>query len=175
MTTQQQMYDRLDAPMAEAWMPEEGDKLIGIVTDIDTRSSEYGDDYTILTIETEDGEAWAFHAFRTVARNEVAKANPQVGDKVGVKYLGVSTKEPPKGQSAPHLYRVIVFERGAFGQAAEAGKLAALSQASPSAVAAAEAAAMEAAAQERADASRAEASRKAAQAHGIEVAEPESF
>ena len=96
------MHDRLDT-FADAWKPEPGDKLIGTVVDLDERDSAYGDEpYPIVTIETDDGNELAFHAFHTVARNELAKQRPVVGDRIGVAYHG---KKDGKNYES---YRVIV-------------------------------------------------------------------
>src|SRR5206468_3062798 len=92
--------ERLDA-FAEPWKPEPGDKLIGEVADLDERESEYGS-YPIVTVLTDEGEELAFHAFRTVAKNELAKVRPQIGDRIGIAYHG-----KPDGKDY-ELYRIIV-------------------------------------------------------------------
>ena len=66
-----------------------GDKLIGTVVDLDERDSDYGDEpYPIVTVETDDGNELACHAFHTVARNELAKQRPVVGERIGIAYHG---------------------------------------------------------------------------------------
>ena len=94
--------DRLDS-FAEAWKPEPGDKLIGTVVDLDERDSAYGDEpYPIVTVQDDDGNELAFHAFHTVARNELAKQRPAIGDRIGIAYHG---KKNGKNYES---YRVIV-------------------------------------------------------------------
>jgi len=95
--------DRLDN-FAEAWKPKPGDKLIGVVVDLDERASDYddGSPYPIVTVENDDGQELAFHAFHTVARNELGKQRPQIGDRIGIAYHG-----KPEGKSY-ESYRVIV-------------------------------------------------------------------
>lgn len=102
MTTRS-LSDRLDS-FAEAWKPKPGDKLIGVVVDLDERTSDYDDGapYPIVTVETDDGQELAFHAFHTVARNELGKQRPQLGDRIGIAYHG-----KPEGKSY-ESYRVIV-------------------------------------------------------------------
>jgi hypothetical protein len=95
------LSDRLDESFAEAWKPEPGDKLIGVVTELAERENEYGR-YPIVTVRTEDGDELAFHAFRTVAKNELARCRPEVGDRIGIKYLG-----KPEGKEY-ELYRIKV-------------------------------------------------------------------
>jgi hypothetical protein len=107
--------DRLDAGYAKAWKPKRVDKRLekpsekveGVVADISLVSSEYGEPYVCLTIEQDDGVEVAFHAFHTVARAEIAKKQPQVGERVAVGYYG--TGEPAKsGMSGPQLFRLVV-------------------------------------------------------------------
>ncbi len=97
------LADRLDL-FAEPWMPGLGEKLIGEVVELDERENEYGS-YPVVTVLTDEGEERSFHAFRTVAKNELAKQRPQVGDRIGIVYLG-----KPEGKDY-ELYRIKV-ERG---------------------------------------------------------------
>jgi hypothetical protein len=94
------LADRLDS-FAEPWMPDAGEKLIGEVVDLDERENEYGS-YPVVTVLTDEGDELAFHAFRTVAKNELAKQRPQVGDRIGIKYVG-----KPEGKDY-ELYRIKV-------------------------------------------------------------------
>jgi hypothetical protein len=114
---------------ASAFRPDQGgpQKLIGQVVDIDVRGSDYGDDYTVVTVKDEEtGECFAWHAFHQTARDAVARLNPQVGDTVGVKYLGKSDKHKP-GQHPAVIWRFKIFEVGAYGEAVRAAKIAELS------------------------------------------------
>jgi hypothetical protein len=97
------LNDRLDS-YAEAWRPKPGDKLIGVIVDLDERASEYDEDpYPIVTVERDDdGREVAWHAYHTVARNELAKQRPQRGDRIGIAYHG-----KPDGKSY-ESYRIIV-------------------------------------------------------------------
>jgi hypothetical protein len=93
--------ERLDS-FAEAWRPEAGDKLIGTVVDLDERDSDFGDEpYPIVTVLTDTGDERAFHGFHTVARNELAKQRPKVGERIGIAYHGLSDKGYER-------YRIIV-------------------------------------------------------------------
>jgi hypothetical protein len=83
----------------EAWMPEPGEMLAGTITGVGVRSSEYGR-YPALTVQQLDGTEVVFHAFRTVALNEVIRARPKVGDMIAVAYLG----DPKK--IGYHEYRI---------------------------------------------------------------------
>jgi hypothetical protein len=76
-----------DLEFPEAWRPKAGEYLIGTVTSLDERDGEYGS-YPIVTVVTDDGKRLAFHAFHTVARGELARLRPKVGDEIGIKYHG---------------------------------------------------------------------------------------
>ncbi len=96
------LSDRLDRPVALPWRPTKGDKLMGIVVGRETRSSQYGD-YEAITIRDDaDGVNKCWHAFHTVSKTEVAKQNPQVDDRIGLKYCGKS------GEQGYEMYVVIV-------------------------------------------------------------------
>jgi hypothetical protein len=98
--------DRLDS-FAEAWRPEVGDKLIGTVIGVDMRDSDYGDPYPIIEVETDEGGQFAFHGFHTIARRELAKKQPQVGDRIGIKYYGRGEPAKP-GMSGAEKYKILV-------------------------------------------------------------------
>jgi hypothetical protein len=118
----QKLAERLDS-FAEGWRPKPGDKLFGLVTDVDSRESEYHDEpYPIITVEAEEGSTGdgemiqpgtelAWHAFHTIARREVAKQRPAVGDHIGIAYHGPADKAPA-GFSPAERWRVLVDERG---------------------------------------------------------------
>lgn len=125
----QDLVAALDAPQetAEAWVPQEGDKLVGSVTRLDKFDGGYGE-YPILTVSTEtgttqngspvkEGTEFAFHAFNTVPKNEVEKQNAQPGDRLGVAFLGEGRSK--NGQTFKN-YRVVVQKgQGATPSASE--------------------------------------------------------
>lgn len=71
----------------EPWKPEVGAKLVGEVIGVEQRDGEYGS-YPIVVVMTGDGSEFAFHGFHTVAKNELAKQRPEVGDRIAIKYFG---------------------------------------------------------------------------------------
>ena len=91
----------------EAWKPNPGDAVEGVITELTTRSSEYGDPYVILTVEDDAGSEHAIHCFHTMLRNEVERKAPQVGDRIAVAYHGLGESSAP-GMSPPHKYRLVV-------------------------------------------------------------------
>ncbi len=96
------ILDRLNRPPAEAWRPQVGDTLIGKVVELDIRTGVEFGDYPIVTVQTDDGRDLAWHCFHAVAKAELARRRPVVGDVIGVKALG-----RPAGKSY-ESYRVVV-------------------------------------------------------------------
>lgn len=108
------LANRLDN-FPEPWKPEPGDKLIGELVDFDTRESEYGDPYPILTVLAGDGSTMdgepisgehAWHAFHTMSRGEVQRKQPQIGEHVGISYYGEG--RAAEGMNAPKRFRLLV-------------------------------------------------------------------
>lgn len=91
---------------SEAWKPEDGSPQ-SIVGELIERATMPGDKYgpyPFLSILPDGSNtAWAVHAFGTVLQGEIAKQDPQVGDKVGLKFLGV-----PAGKEYK-LYKLVVI------------------------------------------------------------------
>lgn len=102
------LEDQLNAEQAESWKPEPGDAIIGEVVGISTRDAGWGP-YRLLTIKRDDGTSIAVHAFHDVLKQELAAIKPQIGHRIGIKYLGkpagknyahykVATENPPVEQ-----------------------------------------------------------------------------
>lgn len=121
------LEDRLESGLPSAWRPDQEDPavLIGEVMDIEVGESDYGR-YPIIVVRQADGEEKAVHGFHSVLQNELMKHKPQVGERVGIKYLGdVETKPGSKFKSYKG-YRVKVerdqataFDWNRIGQAPE--------------------------------------------------------
>lgn len=101
-----------DLRNAEGWRPEEGDLLIGEVTEVTSGWSDHaGDFYPILTIKRRDnGESVSVHCFHTVLKNKILTLRPQVGQTVGIKYLG--KHQHPKDASREVTDYVVKIEGG---------------------------------------------------------------
>jgi hypothetical protein len=95
--------DRLNQDV-EGWRPEPGDSIQGTVVAVDSRPSDYGDDYPLIEIEKEDGSVVAVHAFHTVLKREISRLAPAAGDKIGIRYSG---KEKGRNQDY-EKYRVLL-------------------------------------------------------------------
>lgn len=106
---------------SNAWIPKkEGDSFTATVVEIiagwsDTRTNggknpERGW-YPLVTCADENGVPIDWHAFETVAEKRVLQKQPLPGERITVTFLGVSDKTPPKGMSAPKLYKLEVHGR----------------------------------------------------------------
>ena len=78
-----ELEERLD-DIAEAWKPEEGDKLVGTVQSVEMFDGKFGP-YPLLVIESGDSREVAVHAFHTVLKSELSRKQPQPGDRIGLK------------------------------------------------------------------------------------------
>jgi hypothetical protein len=77
-----------DGDFAEAWRPEEaGSQLRGRIVRFDSRVGEHST-YAIVTVETTDGEEFAWHAFHSQAARALRRANPSVNDTICATYGG---------------------------------------------------------------------------------------
>ena len=98
------VLDRRDG-FPEPWKPSAGDKLVGQIIGIDVRETEYGE-YPILTVLTDTSAGLSFRAYHTVATNEIAKLDPDVGEKIGIAYHR-------KAADGRHeRYRILMLDRG---------------------------------------------------------------
>lgn len=100
------LKDRLDeeTQTADAWRPEPNEELIGTVRRYNMRKMDDGSEYPIVTIERDDGEKFAWHAFHKVGRDQLEEDRPRVGDEIGIRYLGMVEGDP----YSYHNYRVAV-------------------------------------------------------------------
>lgn len=104
-----------------AWIPEkEGDSIEGRIIEVikgwsDARTNGGKDMdagwYPLIRLQLDDGADRDVHCFSTVLENRVRDKRPLPGERVKITYLGVSRKEPPKGQNAPKLYRFEMPDR----------------------------------------------------------------
>ena len=103
------LEQRLEAGLPAAWRPdqEDADLLVGKVVDIQRGTSDY-EPYPLLVIEAEDGTEKAVHGFHTVLKNELLRQRPQIGERIGIKYLGEQATKPGSKFKSFIGYRVKV-------------------------------------------------------------------
>ncbi len=72
------------------WQPQEDDppKLKGTVTGVDFRPNKNGEQCPFVTVWTDDGKYWEVRGYHQVLWDELARRQPEVGDRIGIKYLG---------------------------------------------------------------------------------------
>lgn len=85
----------------ESWRPEPGDVLVGRVAHYDRGVTPYGEVRTCV-LEEDNGQRWTVWLSSTVLLELFKRERPQVGERIGLKYLG---KHPEHGY---HRYRLIV-------------------------------------------------------------------
>lgn len=102
-TSTRSLEERLALPTD--WSPELGDTLIGTIVDIYKRDGKFGP-YPVIVVLIDSGELFAFHASRMVAKDELARQRPQIGERIGIGYHG-----KPAGKSY-ESYRIIVERDG---------------------------------------------------------------
>jgi hypothetical protein len=73
---------------APAWrFEDDGATIIGEVVSFSEYDAGWGA-YPIITLRLSDGSERALHAQREVLQQELAKARPRIGERIGVKWLG---------------------------------------------------------------------------------------
>jgi hypothetical protein len=98
-----------------------GDRVIGTVLYVDSRTTEFGT-YPILVLKTDLGKEVAVHAFHAVLKREFIDRPPRRGERLGIKFLG-DTERGYKG------YRVVWEEVAPPDRPQIAGRADAESQA----------------------------------------------
>jgi hypothetical protein len=93
----------------ESWLPRDlgpGATLKGEIRSVSTFEGDYGPS-PVLVVLTDDGRLVRWIAFGAVPQNELTAQNPQVGDRIGVRFLGRA-----EGKSYDS-YRIVVEHRAA--------------------------------------------------------------
>lgn len=108
---------------APGWRPEEGDKVIGRITDIAMGRSNYGNRrYPIITVDDEENGPVAVHCFHAALYNRMMELRPKVGERIGVQFKGIEPhKTEPSQTVAQYVVRIDGRSADVFGAlAAEA-------------------------------------------------------
>lgn len=102
------LAEEADKAHPDAWKPNVGETLGGLVTDIRMLNTKF-DPVPVVTIENENGIAVAFWLIHTVARNEFHRQRIMPGETVWIRYEG--KKEPDGGGPAYDSYTIRVDRR----------------------------------------------------------------
>jgi hypothetical protein len=101
-------YEQLRRELAswpDAWKPEPGEVLAGIVVSVVERRGFAERPYPAVTVRTEEGEL-TFHGYHTVAKDELAQQRPEPGDMIGIAYHGLFVD----GEKRYERYRIKVVK-----------------------------------------------------------------
>lgn len=102
----QEQRNRNEEGYASAWRPDTGDILVGTLKDYkEDVQTQYGV-CDVAEISDPDGQRQAVWLFHRVLENLWEEENPEIGDNVGVLYLGETT--PKNGGSSYHNYELLV-------------------------------------------------------------------
>ena len=112
------LRDKLDIN-AETWRPNDSEKspanpdhpkdIVGRIIDVEQYDTEFGP-APAFTILGDDDNVWRWVVVGEVAQKRVARLNPQMGDEIGVRYLG-RVPSPTRKDTSYHDWR-IVMEKG---------------------------------------------------------------
>lgn len=92
------------------WKPKAGDVIEGEIQDISEGYSDYKQEgYPILTVQPAEGDPVDCHCFHEVLRSKILQLRPQIGEKVGIKFLGKTKK---KGNAKEEVANYIVRVKG---------------------------------------------------------------
>jgi hypothetical protein len=103
------LLDEVEEDDSEGWVPtEKGEGIAGIVVKVGETRSDFANDgenpmVPTVTILTRDGTKYRVIGYGAVLKRELQDANPQVGDRIAVKYFG--EKLIKKGRFANKPYK----------------------------------------------------------------------
>ena len=99
-----------DYVQSTGWKPAKGDVIEGEIQDISEGYSDYKQQgYPILTVQPGEGDPVDVHCFHEVLRSKILQLRPQIGEKVGIKFLGKTKK---KGNAKEEVANYIVRVKG---------------------------------------------------------------
>jgi hypothetical protein len=97
---------------AKAWVfDEDGPLITGELLRTDERKSEFGELYPILTLKRANGEARSVHCFETALQAQVGRANPAVGERVGIRRHEEKKQSKIPGRGPYYPYTAVVEGR----------------------------------------------------------------
>jgi hypothetical protein len=87
-----------DFSYPEPWKPNPGDVLEGEITELTMYEGGAYGAYPIVTVKQDDGVSLALHAFHTVARDELAAKDVQIGERIAILYAGKQRTKAGDGE-----------------------------------------------------------------------------
>lgn len=105
----QEMELKLGMDYADAWLPVEGETILGVITSISMGPDAGFGAYPIITILTNDGESRAVHAFHSVLKDRLIDIRPAVDEIIGIKFVGhVLPEDGTKNVNDYYAYKVLI-------------------------------------------------------------------
>ncbi len=95
-------------PIAVAWMPEEGEELVGKFRRWSVRTDANGKGHSVALIRDDAGQLYSVWCLHVVLKKAMARADPQPGDRIKIERQGdcMSVKK-----RIYRMYRVAVLKR----------------------------------------------------------------
>lgn len=111
------LLDSVEEDDSEGWNPtERGEGISGRVVKVGVARSDFakdGEDPMVptVTIQVKDGTKYRVIGFGAVLRRELTDANPQVGDRMAVKYFGEKPIKSGRFAGKPYRHFQIAIRR----------------------------------------------------------------
>jgi hypothetical protein len=113
------LLNQVEEDDSEGWVPSEvGEGISGTVVKVGETRSDFakdGEDPMVptVTIETKDGTKYRVIGYGAVLKRELQDANPQVGDRLAVKYFGEKPIKKGRFQGKPYKHFGVAIRRAA--------------------------------------------------------------
>jgi hypothetical protein len=113
------LLNQVEEDDSEGWVPSEvGEGISGVVVKVGETRSDFakdGEDPMVptVTIETKDGTKYRVIGYGAVLKRELQDANPQVGDRLAVKYFGEKPIKKGRFQGKPYKHFGVAIRRAA--------------------------------------------------------------
>lgn len=113
------LLNEVEEDDSEGWVPtEKGEGIAGIVVKVGETRSDFANDgenpmVPTVTIQTKSGDKFRVIGYGAVLKRELQDANPQVGDRIAVKYFGEKPIKKGRFQGKPYKhFGVVVKPKG---------------------------------------------------------------
>jgi hypothetical protein len=113
------LLDEVEEDDSEGWVPSEvGEGVSGVVVKVGETRSDFakdGEDPMVptVTIQTKDGTKWRIIGYGSVLKRELIDADPQVGDRLAVRYFGEKPIKKGRFQGKPYKHFGVAIRRAA--------------------------------------------------------------
>lgn len=111
------LLNEVEEDDSEGWVPtEKGEGIAGIVVKVGETRSDFANDgenpmVPTVTIQTSGGDKFRVIGYGAVLKRELQDADPQVGDRIAVKYFGEKPIKKGRFQGKPYKHFGVVVRR----------------------------------------------------------------